>query len=119
MKVTLIWRVACVFVVLAGFACAQPIAYSLLRADGPQPTPRFDGTIVYDPIDRRIFLFGGQDNEPKNDLWAYSLAQRRWEEIYVEGQKPAPRFGHTLVFDSLHRRLVVFGGQSAGFFNDV
>ena len=116
MKVTLICRVACVFVVLAGFARAQPLAYSLLRPEGAQPTPRFDGTIVYDFVDRRIFLFGGQDNEPKNDLWAYSLAQRRWEEIRVDGQKPAARFGHTLLFDSLRRRLVGVWRPGSRFF---
>ena len=35
------------------------------------------------------------------------------------GPKPAARFGHTLVLDSVRRRLILFGGQAAGFFNDT
>jgi len=100
-------------------AQAQPLSYSLLTSQTPQPSPRFDGTIAYDPASRQIFLFGGQDTAPRNDLWAYSLAQRRWVEIQASGPRPPARFGHTLVLDSVRRRLVVFGGQAAGFFSDT
>ncbi len=99
-------------------ASAQPLSYSLLRADGAQPSPRLDGTIAYDPGARAIYLFGGSDTASRNDLWRYSLAERRWEEVQA-GAAPPARFGHTLLFDALRRRLVVFGGQSAGFFSDV
>jgi uncharacterized protein (TIGR03437 family) len=91
----------------------------LLRADGGQPSSRFDGTIAYDPVDRMIFLFGGQDSVPRNDLWAYSLPRRQWEEVEAPGPRAAARFGHTLIFDTARRRLVVFGGQAGGFFSDV
>jgi hypothetical protein len=114
-KLTAALCVACATVTVYG----QPLSYSLLRSYGAQPSPRVDGTISYDPGGRRIFLFGGQDTQTRNDLWAYSLAQRRWEEIAVPGPKPPERFGHTLLFDTMRRRLVVFGGQSSGFFSDV
>jgi uncharacterized protein (TIGR03437 family) len=106
----------CLLVASAG---AQTLSYTLLRSDGVSPSPRFDGTIAYDPVARRIFLFGGQDSAPRNDLWAYSLSLRRWEEIAVSGPVPSVRFGHTLIFDTVRRRLVVFGGQASGFFSDV
>lgn len=110
-------------VLLLGFPSArlsaQSLAYSLLRADGPLPSPRLDGTIAYDPSGRRLFLFAGQDSAPRNDLWVYTLAQRRWEELIVPGEKPPARFGHTLIFDPVRQRLVVFGGQAGGFFSDV
>jgi len=96
---------------------AQQLSYSLLSADGP--SPRVDGTIAYDPSDRRIYLFGGQDSEARNDLWVFSLAARRWQEVTVSAARPPARFGHTMVFDSASRRLIVFGGQARGFFNDV
>jgi uncharacterized protein (TIGR03437 family) len=97
----------------------QNLSYSLLGVDGVQPSPRSDGTIAYDAETRRIFLFGGQDSAPRNDLWAYSLSQRRWTEVEAPGARPAARFGHTLIFDAARRRLVVFGGQAGGFFSDV
>ncbi|MBC8167381.1 MAG: hypothetical protein H7Y20_16120 [Bryobacteraceae bacterium] len=119
MKAKLIFAAVWMTVSIAGSGYAQPLTYSLLRTDGPQPTPRLDGTIAYDPIDSRILLFGGQDSSPRNDLWAYSITQRRWEEILITGPKPPARFGHTSIFDPGKRRLVVFGGQAAGFFSDV
>lgn len=97
----------------------QPLSYSLFRPQGPQPSPRFDGTIAYDPAGRQVFLFGGQDTGPRNDLWSFSLDQRQWTEIQIAGIRPPARFGHTVVFDSARRRLVLFGGQASGFFSDV
>ena len=41
----------------SGWLSAQSLSYSLLGSDGPQPSPRFDGTIAYDPFGRRLFLF--------------------------------------------------------------
>lgn len=115
-------RVAIPFVltcILSLAGQAQNLSYSLLGSSAPQPSARFDGTIVYDPVGRQIFLFGGQDTVPRNDLWSYSLAQRGWTEIQVSGPAPPARFGQTMVFDSVRRRLVVFGGQAGGFFSDV
>ena len=103
----------------AACAAAQPLAFTRLPADGPAPTPRVDGTIAYDGAGRRIYMFGGSDNSARNDLWFYSLAQRRWEEVQATGLKPAARFGHTLLHDAARRRLIVFGGQAGGFFSDV
>ena len=106
---------------LLGVACAaaQPLAFTRLPAEGPAPTPRVDGTIAYDGSTRRVYMFGGLEGGPRNDLWFYSLAQRRWEEVSVAGAKPAARFGHTLLADSPRRRLILFGGQASGFFSDV
>ena len=106
---------------ILGAACAtaQPLVFTRLPADGTAPSPRVDGTIAYDAASRRIYLFGGLDNSARNDLWFYSLAQRRWEEVRAQGAKPAARFGHTLLYDAARRRLLLFGGQASGFFSDV
>jgi len=104
-------------------ASAQSLSYSLLPpGEGDRPSERIDGVIVYDPQDRQILLFGGQDfTGARNDLWSYSLTARRWTALNpaAGSPKPAPRFGHTVVFDTARRRLIVFGGQAAGFFSDV
>jgi uncharacterized protein (TIGR03437 family) len=100
-------------------ASAQNLSYSRLPSTSTPPSPRVDGTIVYDVPGRQLFLFGGQDTSPRNDLWSYSLDQNQWREVPQPANRPAPRFGHTLVFDSLRRRLILFGGQAGGFFNDT
>ena len=97
-----------------------PLTYTLQTPEGAKPTARVDGTIAYDAASRQLFLFGGQDSSSRNDLWAYSAASGRWEELQPAGAKPPARFGHTLIVDPARRRLIVFGGQAGtGFFSDV
>lgn len=107
------------YALAATSAAAQPLAFTRLPADGAAPTPRVDGTIAYDGASRRIYMFGGLDNAARNDLWFYSLAERRWQEVQASGAKPDARFGHTLLLDAPRRRLILFAGQSRGFFSDV
>jgi len=100
-------------------AFSQNEGYTLLDNGPNSPAARVDGTIAYDPATRRLYLFGGQGSETLNDLWTYSLEQRRWEQISTPGENPPARFGHTLVLDAPRNRLIVFGGQAGGFFSDV
>ena len=97
----------------------QTLSYALLDSPSPAPSARFDGPIAYDSTGKQVFLFGGDDNVPRNDLWSYSLEQGKWTEIQTTGAAPPARFGHTLLLDAARRRLIVFGGQAGGFFSDV
>ena len=118
-------KTAFLLVLAATAAGAQTLTYTSLRAEGAVPLPRSDGSIVYDQAGRQLFLFGGlvvfggQDTPALNDLWAYSLDRRQWVQTPVAGSRPPARFGHTMVLDAARRRLIVFGGQAAGFFSDV
>jgi uncharacterized protein (TIGR03437 family) len=117
MSITFRYRLA-----LALLAClpaaAQKLNYTFLPTGAPSPTPRVDGTIAYDAAERQLWMFGGQDSAPKDDLWAYSLRTKQWRAVETASAPPA-RFGHTLLLDPVRRRLIVFGGQARGFFSDV
>ncbi|MBY0507228.1 MAG: hypothetical protein K2X03_25155 [Bryobacteraceae bacterium] len=102
-----------------GSLSAQSLTYRLLPPGDTAPTGRVDGTIAYAPSLRRLYLFGGQDTETRNDLWAYSLDDRAWTRLNPSGALPPARLGHTLVWDARRSRLVLFGGQARGFFSDV
>jgi hypothetical protein len=120
MRVSLFGKTALVAsFVFVSVATAQTLSYSLLPAGTTVPSPRFDGTIAYDPSEKQIFLFGGQDSSPRNDLWFYSLDRKQWAQVQASGTIPPARFGHTLIFDSLRRRLILFGGQAGAFFSDT
>ena len=101
-------------------ATAQPVTYLLMPATGVAPSPRYDGAIVYDPAGKQAFVFGGQDAQStRNDLWSYSFADKQWTASKPDGLAPQARFGHTLIYDSARRRVILFGGQSGGFLSDV
>lgn len=98
---------------------AQQLQFTAVQTDGPAPSARFDGTIAHDLPSNQLFLFGGEDTAARNDLWAYSIDGRQWRALAPAGDKPAARFGHTLNYDPIRRRLILFGGQASGFFADI
>lgn len=97
----------------------QEWRFDQLGTSGTRPPGRSDGVIAYDPVASELYLFGGTGASTYNDLWAYSITNDSWREISTQGEKPAPRLGHTLHYDPARRRLILFGGQASGFFNDV
>lgn len=89
-------------------------------ASGPAPEPRRDGEAIYDPIGKRIILFGGNTNEGlKTDTWAFDLANRSWTKLDTVGTPPSGRFGFDAVYDPVGHQMVIYNGQGAGFFNDT
>ncbi|MEK7831894.1 MAG: kelch repeat-containing protein, partial [Acidobacteriota bacterium] len=93
---------------------------NITPSTGAAPEPRRDGEAIYDPVGKRIILFGGNSNEGvKNDTWAFDLATRSWTKLNTAGTPPSGRFGFDAVYDPVGHQLVVYSGQGAGFFNDT
>lgn len=104
---------------------AAPIA-SWKRLTATGPTPRRQGTLVYDPASQRMVLFGGRsgqsDSSALNDTWALSLGlgTEQWVQLAVTGTAPTARYGHVAVVDNAGRMIVFSGRQANGFdTNDV
>jgi hypothetical protein len=78
---------------------------------------------IYDPVRDRIVLFGGvSDLTFSNDVWALALAGTpTWSKLTPAGTRPAGRDDHSVVYDSVRDRLLVFGGTDTydNGFNDV
>ena len=66
-----------VSILLTSLSVAQS-TYTLLPNGDTAPSGRVDGTIAYDPASRQVYLFGGQASDFQNDLWVYSMEQKRW-----------------------------------------
>jgi hypothetical protein len=69
-----------------------------------------------------MVIFGGSPffNVPNNNSWALSLgATPTWSAIVPVGPLPPARFSHAGMYDSVRDRLIVFGGYSGSFDNDV
>jgi hypothetical protein len=90
-------------------------------AGGAAPEARRNGTAIYDPVGRRVVIFGGiAASGYRNDAWAFDLATFSWTRLETIGPAPAPRLGHDAVYDSQGRQMVVWAGQDDNrFFNDV
>lgn len=90
-----------------------------ISAQGASPVPRYDASLTYDPDRRQLIVFGGRDQAGKalDDTWLFDLGRSEWREAKAKG--PDARFGHAAAYDPSGKRVVIFGGQAAGFFNDV
>jgi len=91
------------------------------------PPAREDATVVWDPDDRELLVYGGANTASStalSDLWAYRPATGAWTQLVPTNTAPPGRFGAAGVWDPIGKRLLLFGGQAgagggAAFRGDV
>jgi hypothetical protein len=85
------------------------------RPAAVKPPPRTYAAMAFDPIRRRIVMFGGtqnrslqaEENITLGDFWEWD--GRTWREIRTQ-VAPSPRLGATMVTDPVRKKVVLFGG---------
>lgn len=97
-------------------------AWIQITPDGVAPPVRWAHSAVWDPINSRMFVFGGRDVDYiKNDTWILSWDDQTWS--WAELAPPATplgRSGHSAVWYMGKNSLVVFGGYDGSHrYNDV
>lgn len=88
---------------------------------GPGPSARTQHAGFYDSVRDRMWVFGGHGPSYQDDLWALvpSGTSLSWESVDA-GAPPAARVSHSLVYDPVRDRALLFGGLGlAGRYNDV
>ena len=89
----------------------------------PEPpiSRRSHHAAIMDPVRDRILVFGGNSEAGShNDLWELPLSgPPDWNALTPSGTTPPRRHGHSALYDPVRDRMIVFGGLSGGFFNDV
>lgn len=89
-------------------------SWSLVQTTGALPTPRYQHSAVYDPIGDRMVVFGGSATaSPRlNDTWVLSLGHDapEWTQLFTPPILPRGRAGHSIVFDPVKARLLLFAG---------
>src|SRR2546425_2411133 len=90
---------------------------------GGPPDGRSGHSAVYDPVNNRMIIFGGdnwnqaaQTDNPIGDLWQLSNANGLggapvWTQLAQLGTPPGPRFYHTAAFDAGNQRMILLGGR--------
>ncbi len=79
------------------------------------PEARFGHSMVYNSVNKKIFLFGGTSDTlyqtSKNDLWMFDYATNNWTEL-TPTTSPARRLNFAMAHDSDSQRSILFGGNS-------
>lgn len=103
-----------------GSAATKTLAWTSFPVTGGPTVGRGDTTAIFDSFGQQMIIFGGVDDSLNvlNELWALDLkndpiaptppALSAWSAPSNPG---APQlYGHSAVYDTAHRRMVVFGG---------
>ena len=87
--------------------------WTLVAPAGTPPSPRESMSGVYDAARSRLLVFGGWNGASSlNESWELDfLPTPTWKPFIVLGTPPPSRFGHTMVYDTLRDRLVLYGGS--------
>jgi hypothetical protein len=96
--------------------------WTQLAPTGGPPLKRSIHSAVYDPVNNRMLIFGGdhfdnagQLNVKLGDLWQLSNANGvggtpAWTQLTQSGTPPGPRYYHTAAFDAANQRMILMGG---------
>lgn len=84
-------------------------AWAQLKLDR-EPPQRANSRLAYDPVNKRIVLFGGdQLNQLVADTWTFDVVTQKWEERKPE-RSPSPRGGHALLWLAKSKKILMLGG---------
>lgn len=97
--------------------------WTLLTPAGAPPTGRSDHAMIYEPVGRRMVVFGGASDALQffNDAWALSMTgPLQWTQLNPTGGPPGQRDIIQAVYDPNQGRMIVHGGWSGSqFLNDT
>jgi N-acetylneuraminic acid mutarotase len=92
------------------------------RSD-PWPPPRQDLSLLFIPLDGKLYMHGGwtaSDHGANffNDLWQFDPDTATWQEMSAPEQN---RMRHAAVWDPIREQMLIFGGCCGPklWFNDV
>jgi hypothetical protein len=89
--------------------------WSRAEPSGPTPPDRTSPAVAYDPVYRRMLVFGGGFKFTLNDVWELSMpagGALSWSQIPAIGG-PSPRFTSGII-DPVRNRFILFGGALPG-----
>ena len=81
----------------------------------PTPAPRYLQSAAVDEARKVLVMFGGWNVSATavQDLWEWDPATDKWTNRTSTGSKPNARAGASMVYDSIRKKFVIFGGRSS------
>jgi len=86
------------------------------------PSARSSHSMVYDPINQKIILFGGVDLNDRwmNDTWIFDSRIKTWTQVFPENN-PSIRGSSSTFYDLQAQKVILFGGyrETGGHLDDT
>lgn len=83
--------------------------WSLVTVSSP-PAKRIGATMAWDPINQRLLMYGGNDQNGNAlaDTWAWTGTT--WTPVIASASPPGPRAFQNMALDVARKRIVMVGG---------
>ncbi|OLY78480.1 Tip elongation aberrant protein 1 [Smittium mucronatum] len=84
-------------------------SWNFIETFGDVPSPRAGHSC--NALHGKIYIYGGMNGEVCfNDLWVYTISEKRWSQVVLRGATPPPRYGHasSIVDDC----IFIMGGRT-------
>lgn len=97
----------------AGYQLSQWVDRSPAISQASMPAAGEDCGLIYDPVQHRIVLLAGKNdqNENLNEVWALDLTKNTWQKLEVTGEAPPGSEDHAVIYDPLSYRAILHGGE--------
>ena len=86
------------------------------------PTARSSSSMIYDPLNQKIILFGGVDISDNwmADTWIFDSRTQEWTQVFPDNH-PSVRGSASIFYDPQAQKAILFGGyrHTGGYFNDT
>lgn len=90
-------------------------AWTDIRPETALPAGRASHAWAHDPSGNSLIVFGGYDGTAYyGDTWAYDLRAGTWADLQPSGATPRAREGHSLTYDPVSEKMILFGGYDGG-----
>jgi len=98
--------------------------WSRIEVGGDSPPPLAAAAAVYDSKQKRMILVHGNDGASPiaryGGVWALELSGTpRWRRLFSAGAGPSPRSAHSAIYDARNDRVIVFGGTTPAFSDEL
>ena len=99
------------------------MTWTELNPTGTVPPNRSSFAMVYDDAEQKVILFGGWSKDTSthlNDIWIYDYVANTWTAVTSTGEAPPARGGHSMAYDPVEDKVVLFGGTDSNtYFDDT
>lgn len=90
------------------------------RVQAPAPPPRYGSVSIYLPFGDRLAIFGGFSRDGQaNDIQVFNFVPQTWQGLLAVTFTPTPRSFHAGGYDPVKYRLIIYGGQTFTFQDDL
>ena len=82
------------------------------------PTARYGHSLVYDPVNNNLIMWGGFVAAANAEMWKYSIASGTWTQQTFAGG-PSARYLHSAAYMPASGTILLFAGTTGSTQNDL